>query len=77
MALQDYIKTAWANGVAPAINSVNLANIENGIERVTEVVQTMESSPYALPPASESDLGGVKVKVVNNGDGTYSGEIWV
>ena len=77
MALQDYIKTQWSNGTAPAINSVNLLNIEDGIERVTEAVQVLEQAPYDLPPADEVNLGGVKIKLINNGDGTYSGEIWV
>ena len=77
MALQDYTKTEWVNGTAPAINSLNLLNIENGIERVTQAVQDIETSPYTLPPASEANLGGVKVRVIDNGDGTFSGEIWV
>ena len=77
MALQDYIKTGWVNGTAPAINAANLLNIENGIERVTQAVQQLEIAPYTLPPASEANLGGVKVKVIDNGDGTFSGEIWV
>jgi len=77
MALQDYTKTLWVNGAAPAINSTHLLNIENGIDRATQAVQDIETSPYDLPPATEAELGGVKVKVIDNGDGTFDGEIWV
>jgi hypothetical protein len=77
MALQDYDKTEWVNGTAPAINATHLNNCENGIERVTKAVQVLEDNPFVLPPASEANLGGVKIKVIDNGDGTFDGEIWV
>ena len=77
--LEDYAETAWVNGTAPAINSTNLLNIEGGIDRVTEAVQVLQdnNSSYVLPPASSATLGGVKIEVVNNGDGTFTGKIWV
>jgi len=77
MALQNYEKTGWVNGTAPAINALHLLNIENGIERVTEAVQSLENAPYDLPGATEATIGGVTVKVIENGDGTFSGEIGV
>jgi hypothetical protein len=43
MALIPYTKIIWVNGQAPAINSVNLANSENGIERVTNAVIDLEN----------------------------------
>jgi len=77
MAIQDYNKTLWVNGTAPAINATHLLNIENGIERATTAIQDLESNPYELLPATEATLGGVKIKVIDNGDGTFDGEIWV
>jgi hypothetical protein len=39
-----YTPTAWANGVAPAINATNLGNIEAGIAAVSAIVP-----PFAFP----------------------------
>jgi hypothetical protein len=39
-----YTSTAWANGVAPAINATNLGNIEAGIVAVSAIVP-----PFAFP----------------------------
>ena len=75
--LDDYEKTAWVDGTAPAINAVHLLNIEYGIERATEAIQTIENNPYTLPIATEANIGGVKIRVIDNGDGTFNGEIWV
>ena len=77
--LDDYIETPWVNGTAPAINSTNLLNIEQGIFSVTEAVQVLQdnNSSYILPPATSATLGGVKMEVVDNGDGTFTGKIWV
>ncbi len=77
--LEDYTKTPWVNGTAPSIDSTNLLNIENGIDRVTEAVQILQdnNSSYVLPPASNATLGGVKIELVDNGDGTFTGKIWV
>ncbi len=75
MALEDYNKTAWTNDVAPAINATNLLNIEYGIERVTQAVQTIEDNPFDLAPASYATIGGVTIKVQDNGDGTFDGFI--
>ncbi len=77
MALSDYTKTLWVNGAAPALSATNLLNIENGIDRATEAIQVLESAPFVLPPATEATLGGVKIRVIDNGDGTFDGEIWV
>ncbi len=77
MALVVYEKTIWVNGTAPAINATHLGNIENGIERATNAIIVLENNPYDLPPASEATIGGVTVKVIDNGDGTFSGEIGV
>ena len=77
MALIDYDKTGWVDDAAPDINAANLLNIERGIDRATKAVQVLESNPYSLPASTEANLGGVKIKVTDNGDGTYSGEIWV
>lgn len=76
--IEDYIPTPWVNETAPAINAVNLSHIESGIFAVTEAVQELQDgSSYVLPPASVSTLGGVKIEVVDNGDGTFTGRIWV
>jgi len=40
--LGEYIPTQWVNGTAPAINAVNLNNIENGIRDVTECTRELE-----------------------------------
>jgi len=77
MALIVYEKTLWVNGTAPAINATHLLNLENGVERVTNAVIALEASPYELQPASEATIGGVTVKVIDNGDGTFSGEIGI
>ncbi len=76
MALLAYEKTLWVNDTAPAINATNLIKIENGIFDVTEAVMSLEANPYTLQGATEANLGGVKVRVTPNGDGTFSGEIW-
>ncbi len=77
--LEDYVETPWVNGTAPAINSANLLNLESGMTKVTEAVQVLQdnNSSYVLPPATSATLGGVKIEVVNNGDGTFTGKIWV
>jgi microcystin-dependent protein len=51
MALQQYIPTQWVNGTAPAINSINLNHIENGIEGVTDAVIVLEEAVTDLVPA--------------------------
>ena len=80
--MQEYLRTTWINDTEPAINSTNLNNIELGIERATAAIQSLEANPsYVLPPANDTTLGGVKIKVeeVNDGEGniTQVGEIWV
>ena len=77
MALQDYQRSQWVDGTTPAINSTNLLNIENGIDRATTAIQQIENTPYVLPAATEANLGGVMVKVIDNGDGSFTGQIWV
>ncbi len=79
MALEDYNETAWVNDTAPAINAVNLNNIEKGIFDATEAIQVLELNPtsYVLPPATITELGGVMIELVDNGDGTFTGKIWV
>jgi len=76
MALEDYNRVEWKDGTSPAINAANLSVSEYGIERVTKAVQVLEDNPYTLPPATEANLGGVMIKVIDNGDGTFTGEIW-
>jgi len=76
MALQNYNKTDWVNGTAPAINSTNLLNIEDGIDRATKAIQAIETNPYVLPSASVSTLGGVKMQIIHNSDGSVTGKIW-
>ena len=71
MALQDYQKTPWVNGTAPAINATHLLNIENGIERVTEATQVNEGkwqdyqARTSFPPPLSTDtvLGGIKHRI--------------
>lgn len=77
MALNDYVKTPWVDGTAPAINASNLNKIETGIDEATKAIIVLQGNRYVLPPATEANLGGVKVKVTDNEDGTWSGEIWV
>ncbi len=79
MALEDYNETAWVNDTAPAINAENLNNIEKGIFDATEAIQALELNPagYILPPATITALGGVMIELVDNGDGTFTGKIWV
>jgi len=77
--LQDYVPTPWVNETAPAINAANLLNMESGIFDVTQAVQVLQDTGenYVLPPASIASLGGVKIELVDNGDGTFTGRIWV
>ncbi len=77
--IEDYVPTPWVNETAPAINAVNLLNIENGIFSATEAIKALQDggAGYVLPPASTSDLGGVKIELIDNGDGTFTGRIWV
>ncbi len=77
--LEDYVPTPWVNETAPAINAANLLNIEGGIFDATAAIQALQDagSGYILPPASVSDLGGVKIELVDNGDSTFTGRIWV
>ncbi len=77
MALLAYEKTLWVNDTAPAINATNLIKIENGIENVTNAVMSLEAHPYELEGATNAELGGVMIAVIPNGDGTFSGEIWI
>jgi len=83
MAFQEYVPTNWVDGTAPAINAQNLNHIETGVKNATENtinlegrVDTIEQNPYVLPGATDTTLGGVRVEVVDNGDGTFTGKIW-
>ena len=58
MALNDYTRTEWVNGTAPAVNALNLNKIEEGIFDATEAVQVLEDNPYILPPATEARSKG-------------------
>ena len=77
--IEDYVPTPWVNETAPAINAVNLLNMENGIFAATEAIKALQDAGagYTLPPASTSDLGGVKIELIDNGDGSFTGRIWV
>ena len=90
MAFSEYIPTNWVNGAAPAINAANLNHIEQGIKntadavianeqditRIDQDLQDLIQNPYELPGATPTELGGLRVEVVNNGDGTYTAKMW-
>ena len=83
MAFQEYIPTQWVDGTAPAINAQNLNHIEEGIKNaqsdtinLNTRVDVIEQNPYELPSATPTALGGVRVEVIDNGDGTFTGKIW-
>lgn len=69
MALVDYNKTTWVNDNAPALNEINLNNIENGIERVTAAVQVLEDNKYVLPGSTAANIGGVRTKLTTSPTG--------
>ncbi len=87
---QEYIPTQWVDNAAPAINAANLNHIELGIKDATDTViqntgditvlrqdvDDIQNNPYELPGATPTTLGGIRVEVVDNGDGTYTGKIW-
>ena len=72
----NYNPTQWINDSAPAINASNLNKIENQIDVLSDAVITLEDNPYILPYATPTTKGGVRVKLIDNGDGTFTGEIW-
>ena len=83
LAFQEYVPTNWVDGTAPAINAANLNHIEQGIKNAQDDainldgrVLNLEQNPYELPGATPNALGGVRVEVVDNGDGTFTGKIW-
>ena len=43
MAIGDYSKTTYANGVAPAINATNLNNNENKVKELDTAVESIET----------------------------------
>lgn len=56
MALPEYIPTGWVNGTAPAINSLNLGKLEQGIKRVTdEVIQIGDIRSYVDTENAKQD----------------------
>ena len=76
----DYIRIPWVNGTAPAINATNLNHMDVGIFNATEAIKVIESTPpptYTLPPATDTTLGGVKVKVDTTNPDLIVGEIYV
>lgn len=80
---QEYIPTQWVDNAAPAINAANLNHLELGIKDATDAVinneqrlEQLEQNPYVLPGATPTEIGGVRVEVVDNGDGTFTGKIW-
>lgn len=45
--MNNYTKTNWVNGSAPALSADNLNKIENGIENATEALINIESEVHA------------------------------
>ena len=81
MAFSEYVPTNWVDGAAPAINASNLNHIEQGIKTATDNTINLDGrvdilEQYDLPGATPTKLGGVRVEVVDNGDGTFTGKIW-
>ena len=81
MAISEYIPTQWVDNAAPAINAANLNHIEQGIKAntdtiINDILPEINEPPYELPGATPTKLGGIRVEVVDNGDGTYTGKIW-
>ena len=74
--IPDYQPTQWVNDSAPAINATNLNKIENQIDLVTDAVIALEDSPYNLPYADVNTKGGVRLELKDNGDGTFTCNIW-
>ena len=74
--IPDYQPTQWVNDSAPAINASNLNKIENQIDIVSDAVIALEDSSYTLPYADANTKGGIRLDLVNNGDGTFTCNIW-
>jgi len=78
----EYVPTNWVNGSTPAINASNLNHIEQGIKNNSLSVLDLHSRTSSLedgsglPCAQPDRLGDVRVQVIDNGDGTYTGKIW-
>jgi hypothetical protein len=54
-----------------------ITRIDNEIADLDTRVIAIEDKPdYVLPGATPTKLGGIRVEVVDNGDGTYTGKIW-
>jgi len=84
-----YIPTEWKNGTSPALNANNLNHIEQGIKNLSDDVNAIEQTVQdntnriaeiengnTIPCSTKDTLGGVRVEVIDNGDGTYTGKIW-
>ena len=54
-----------------------IIRVDGDLGDLEQRVEIIETSPgYTLPGATPTTLGGVRVQVVDNGDGTYTGKIW-
>lgn len=55
--MDNYTKTTWVNGSAPALNAENLNKIENGIEASTEAVTALESRTATIESEIQTAKG--------------------
>ncbi len=79
MPTSDYIKTVWVDDDIPALDADNLNHIEDGIERVTEAVQALETAVPAKASDLDSDSGYCTPRQVQEVFVNYllDGKIWI
>lgn len=72
-----YVPTEWVNDQVPAINATNLNHIEEGIKTAHEEIESIVdgSTIIKVPPASETELGGVRLWVDDSDPGNIIGYI--
>lgn len=81
MSLQNYNRTTWENSPSEQtpLNADNLNHIEDGIERVTEAVQALETAVPAKASDLDSDIGYCTPRQVQEVFVNYllDGKIWI
>lgn len=81
MSLQNYNRTTWENSPSEQtpLNADNLNHIEDGIEHVTEAVQTLERTVPAKASDHDSDNGYCTPQQVQEIVAGYllDGKIWI
>ncbi len=60
--MNEYVKTEWVDDDIPALDADNLNHIEDGLERATNAIKTLESRAVPVRAANvelETDTGYV------------------